>query len=95
MADNTTTPPQEDAASGESEFRKYLPDITSPRFTTMRQQSATEYARAFIDGGNPPWLHALYRHWLELYKEPFKGITNNGTPPPSLTNMENQGADGL
>jgi hypothetical protein len=68
----------QDATGGE--YRKHLPDLSIPRFTTMQQQDAHVYAKAFIEGGNPPWLHALYLHWLELLKEPFKGVTNDGTP---------------
>ncbi|KAK1837278.1 hypothetical protein QBC39DRAFT_295380 [Podospora conica] len=90
MAD-TNPQPQGGGAGSDGDFRKYLPDITSPRFTTMRAQSATEYAQAFIEGGNPPWLHALYRHWLELYKEPFKGITNDGVVRPNLYPLQDHG----
>jgi len=62
----------------DSDYRQYLPDLTIPRFTTMQKQDAHEYAHAFIAGGNPPWLHALYLHWRKLFKEPFKGVTNDG-----------------
>ena len=44
----------------------------------MQKQDAHVYAAAFKEGGVPPWLHALYLHWLELLKEPFKGVTNDG-----------------
>jgi hypothetical protein len=63
-----------------SAFRKYLPDITTPRFTTMRKQTAREYAEQFKEGGPPPWLYGIWRHWRELYKEPYLGLTNNGIP---------------
>ncbi|KAM0435257.1 hypothetical protein ACHAPT_003350 [Fusarium lateritium] len=59
-------------------FRDHLPDLTIPRFTTMQKQDVYEYAKAFKENKQPPWLHALYCHWLELVKEPFKGITNDG-----------------
>jgi len=61
-------------------YRQFLPDLTTPRFKTMKKQNAHEYAQAFLDGGNPPWLHGLYKHWMSLLKEPFKGITNDGKP---------------
>jgi hypothetical protein len=32
----------------------------------------------FKTGKQPPWLHALYMHWLELLQEPFKGVTTDG-----------------
>lgn len=60
------------------EYRQFLPDLSIPRFTTMQQQDAHVYAKAFKTGGVPPWLHALYLHWLEMLKEPFKGVTNDG-----------------
>ena len=44
----------------------------------MQKQDAHVYAEAFKKSGVPPWLHALYLHWLELKKEPFKGVTNDG-----------------
>lgn len=60
------------------EYRQFLPDLSIPRFTTMKEQDAHVYAQAFKEGGQPPWLHALYMHWLELLKEPFKGVTTDG-----------------
>jgi hypothetical protein len=60
------------------DYRQFLPDLSTPRFTTMAKQDAHEYAKEFIGGGNPPWLHALYLHWLELLKDPFKGVTTDG-----------------
>ncbi len=67
------------------EYRQFLPDLSIPRFTIMQQQDAHVYAEAFKKGGVPPWLHALYLHWLEMVKEPFKGVTNDGTFPTSRT----------
>ncbi|KAK4452998.1 hypothetical protein QBC34DRAFT_320134 [Podospora aff. communis PSN243] len=78
----------QDAAGGE--YRKHLPDLSIPRFTTMQQQDAHVYAKAFIEGGNPPWLHALYLHWLELLKEPFKGVTNDGHVRPNLFPLQDE-----
>lgn len=60
------------------EYRQFLPDLSIPRFTTMQKQDAHVYAEEFKKGGMPPWLHALYMHWLDLLKEPFKGITTDG-----------------
>lgn len=48
----------------------------------MQEQDAREYAEAFKESGQPPWLHALYMHWQELFKEPYRGITNDGTVCP-------------
>jgi hypothetical protein len=44
----------------------------------MQKQDAHEYAKEFIEGGNPPWLHGLFLHWRKLFQDPFKGITNDG-----------------
>ena len=72
------------------EYRQYLPDLNLERFQVMCQQDAHEYAHAFKTGHQPPWLHALYMHWLELLQEPFKGVTTDGMsgdlpPVPWLT----------
>lgn len=61
-----------------AEYRQFLPDLRTPRFTTMKEQDAHVYAEAFKKGGQPPWVHALYKHWLDLLKEPFKGVTTDG-----------------
>ncbi|VBB72689.1 Putative protein of unknown function [Podospora comata] len=68
-------------------YHKHLPDLSIPRFTEMQKQDAHEYAKAFIEGGNPPWLHGLYLHWLKLYKEPFKGVTSDGNVKPNLFHL--------
>ncbi|OLN92837.1 hypothetical protein CCHL11_06781 [Colletotrichum chlorophyti] len=73
------------------EYRQHLPDISIPRFSTMRSQNAHEYARDFKEGGNPPWLHALYLHWRKLFKEPYTGITSDGTVRPALFQLEDEG----
>jgi hypothetical protein len=59
-------------------YRQFLPFLDAPRFTTMKKQNAQEYAEVFKDKGNPPWLHGLYKHWMSLLEEPFKGITSDG-----------------
>ncbi|KAK4195173.1 hypothetical protein QBC40DRAFT_237026 [Triangularia verruculosa] len=68
-------------------YHKHLPDLSIPRFTEMQKQDAHEYAKAFIEGGNPPWLHGLYLHWLKLHQEPFKGVTNDGDIKPNLFHL--------
>jgi hypothetical protein len=64
--------------SPSGEYRKWLPDLNQPRFTTMKQQDCREYAKAFKTLKQPPWLYALYEHWRKLYKEPYQGVTNDG-----------------
>lgn len=61
-----------------SQYRQYLPDLNLERYQVMSTQDAHEYARDFKTLKQPPWLHALYTHWLELLEEPFKGITTDG-----------------
>ncbi|KAJ9134257.1 DUF3500 domain protein [Pleurostoma richardsiae] len=75
----------------DSPFREFLPDLSGERFTTMKKQDAYEYARAFKEGGKPPWLHALWQHWLKLFIEPFKGVTNDGKPRQGLFQLEDEG----
>ncbi|TID06869.1 hypothetical protein CH35J_001037 [Colletotrichum higginsianum] len=73
------------------EYRQHLPDTSTPRFTTMRSQDAHEYAKVFKEGGNPPWLHALYLHWRNLFKEPYTGITTDGTVKRDLFQLADEG----
>ncbi|CAK7235292.1 hypothetical protein SBRCBS47491_009243 [Sporothrix bragantina] len=80
-----------DAGAAPSPFRQFLPDLSLPRFTTMKTQDAHEYAKAFMEGGQPPWIHGLWKHWLELFKEPFKGVTSNGKVRDGLFQLEDEG----
>lgn len=68
-------------AKPKGEYRQYLPDLGLERFQVMRNQDAHEYAHDFKTLRQPPWLHALYMHWLELLQEPFKGVTSDGMLP--------------
>lgn len=61
-----------------AEFRRCLPDLKHPRFTTMSAQDAHEYVNDFKTKGHPPWLYNLYLHWQELQQEPYKGVTTDG-----------------
>ena len=44
----------------------------------MKQQDPHQYAEAFKSGGQPPWIHGLWKHWCKLYEEPYRGITTDG-----------------
>lgn len=57
----------------------------------MHQQDAHQYAEEFKKNGNPPWLHGLYMQWLDLLKEPFKGVTNDGVTRPDLYQVQDEG----
>ncbi|KAH8898856.1 hypothetical protein GQ53DRAFT_802324 [Thozetella sp. PMI_491] len=74
-----------------SPFRVHLPDLSIPRFTTMKQQDCRQYANAFKENAAPPWLHALYMHWLKLLAEPFKGVTSDGQVRPGLFTLQDEG----
>ncbi|PYH46429.1 DUF3500 domain-containing protein [Aspergillus saccharolyticus JOP 1030-1] len=73
------------------EYRQYLPDLSLKRFQVMRTQDAHEYAHDFKTNRQPPWLHALYMHWLDLLQEPFKGVTTDGTVRPDLFKLQDEG----
>lgn len=59
-------------------FRRHLPDLTSPRFTTSAKQSPYEYSEAFQEKQHPPWLYRLTEAWKALLEEPYKGVTIDG-----------------
>ncbi|KAE8398854.1 hypothetical protein BDV37DRAFT_20523 [Aspergillus pseudonomiae] len=79
---------QSDKPTGE--YRQYLPDLSLKRFQVMRTQDAHEYAHNFKTLHNPPWLHALYTHWLDLLQEPFKGVTTDGNVRPGLFTLQDE-----
>lgn len=59
-------------------FRKYLPDLTLPRFQVAKTQSPYEYSEAFRINHEPPWLYNLTETWKSLLEEPYKGVTTDG-----------------
>lgn len=63
---------------GLGSFRDFMPDLSQPRFTAMQQQDPHEYVEDFLERKQPPWLYGLYRHWRQLYEEPFRGVTVDG-----------------
>ncbi|EXJ54899.1 uncharacterized protein A1O5_12965 [Cladophialophora psammophila CBS 110553] len=74
-----------DANTAQQHFRDRLPDLSTPRFVTMAKQNAHEYAEDLKRSGQPPWIFALYQLWLELAKEPFKGVVR-----PDLHHLEDE-----
>ncbi|OJJ48747.1 hypothetical protein ASPZODRAFT_14872 [Penicilliopsis zonata CBS 506.65] len=72
------------------EYRQYLPDLSLPRFQVMKDQDAHEYAHEFKTGKQPPWLHGLYMHWVDLLQEPFKGVTTDGKVRPGLFTLQDE-----
>ncbi|KAJ5888543.1 hypothetical protein N7495_008584 [Penicillium taxi] len=79
---------QLDAPTGK--YRQYLPDLNLERFQVMSTQDAHEYAHAFKKMKQPPWLHALYMHWLDLVQEPFKGVTSDGNVRRDLFKLQDE-----
>lgn len=77
--------------NGQAGFREHLPDLKNARFAKMQQQDAHEYALCFKQDRNPPWVHALWQHWQELFYEPFRGITNDGVVRKNLFALQDQG----
>ncbi|SPJ71012.1 uncharacterized protein FTOL_00740 [Fusarium torulosum] len=75
-------------ATSRGTFRQYLPDLSTPRFVALQQQDAHAYAADFMENQNPPWLYALYKHWTDLYKEPFKGVTSDGIVKQGLFGLQ-------
>lgn len=74
-----------------AEYRKHLPDLSIPRFTTAKTQDATSYAKFFTDNRAPPWLHDLTQAWAVLLQQPFKGVTENGNVIPDLFPLQDEG----
>lgn len=56
----------------------------------MQKQDAHKYAQDFKELKVPPWLHGLYEHWLKLYQEPFKGVTNDGHVRNNLFHLQDE-----
>ncbi|KAJ5590862.1 hypothetical protein N7450_004834 [Penicillium hetheringtonii] len=77
-------------SSPTGEYRQYLPDLNLKRFQVMCTQDAHEYAHDFKTIKQPPWLHALYMHWLDLLQEPFKGVTTDGKVRPDLFTLQDE-----
>ncbi|KAI1073744.1 hypothetical protein F5B20DRAFT_565935 [Whalleya microplaca] len=84
-----TSPAKQDSQHGD--FRQYLPDLSTPRFTTIATNDAHGHAKELKEKHAPPWLHGLYVHWLKLFQEPFKGVTNDGVVRPDLFKIRDEG----
>ncbi|RJE21943.1 hypothetical protein PHISCL_05718 [Aspergillus sclerotialis] len=83
----------EELGKPRGEYRQYLPDLNLKRFQVMRNQDAHEYAHDFKTLRQPPWLHALYMHWLDLLQEPFKGVTTDGNVRQGLYALQDEGVE--
>ncbi|KAI2619312.1 hypothetical protein GGR54DRAFT_604281 [Hypoxylon sp. NC1633] len=74
-----------------SSFRKYLPDLNTPRFQALAQNDAYGHAKELLEHHRPPWLYGLYVHWRKLFAEPFRGVTNDGIVRPNLFKQRDEG----
>jgi hypothetical protein len=78
---------------GTSQFRQYLPDLATGRFTKAKDQDIYEYTQFFRETKTPPWLHNLTQIWEVLYREPFHGVTTDGNVIPDLFKVEDEELD--
>lgn len=93
---NTMSPQLQRKSSLESAsaaFRAHLPDLSTPRFTIAGKQDVYEYAKFFQDNHAPPWLFKLTEAWVNLYQEPFKGVTNDGKVRQGLFETKDEGVN--
>ncbi|KAH7027253.1 uncharacterized protein B0I36DRAFT_364485 [Microdochium trichocladiopsis] len=81
------------AAASPSGFRSHLPDLTAPRFQALAAADAHSHARELLEHRRPPWLHGLYEHWMQLLREPFRGVTSDGVVKPGLYGLRDEGVD--
>jgi hypothetical protein len=70
--------PSAEFKAASAAFRAHVPDLTSPRFTTAKQQDVYQYADHFHTNHAPPWLFDLTQAWEKLYNEPYRGVTADG-----------------
>ncbi|MGW6487085.1 DUF3500 domain-containing protein [Streptomyces sp. NPDC055056] len=57
-------------------YRTFLPDLDDPKLAEVRGMTYEEFAQ---DRYQAPFLRELLAHWDALYREPFAGITSDGT----------------
>ena len=62
-------------------FRGYLLPLADPKLADVRGMTYEEFAQ---DRYQAPFLRELLDHWDGLYREPYVGITTDGTPLESL-----------
>ncbi|KAK9413624.1 hypothetical protein SUNI508_11833 [Seiridium unicorne] len=72
-------------------FREYLPDLNTPRFQRIAECDAYSHAAELIEHHRPPWLYGLVSLWFSLLKEPYRGVTTDGTPRKDLFKLRDEG----
>ncbi|KAI1099140.1 hypothetical protein F4804DRAFT_93793 [Jackrogersella minutella] len=84
-----TSTEKQDSQNGN--FRKFLPDLDTPRFQAIAKNDPYGHAKELLEHHRPPWLYGLYVHWRKLLEEPYKGVTNDGTVRPNLFTLRDEG----
>lgn len=56
-------------------FRKYLPDLENGRYKELHKHNARSWTDIFFTN---PIAKKLTLAWLDLRKDPFKGLTTDG-----------------
>ncbi|WP_151775339.1 DUF3500 domain-containing protein [Streptomyces abyssomicinicus] len=72
-------------------YRTFLPDLDDPRLAQVRGMTYEEFAQ---DRYQAPFLRDLLAHWDGLYREPFVGITSDGTVREGLYALPGTGPSG-
>lgn len=76
---------------GDESYRSFLLDLDDPRLAEVRGMTYEEFARNRYQA---PFLRELLTYWDGLYREPYVGITTDGTPVDGLHRLpDGPGAD--
>jgi hypothetical protein len=70
------------------DFRQYLIAPDSPRILNARGKDPFDYAKPILER---PDARFLIDSWMDLYAQPFKGITANGEIEQGLFALEDEG----
>ncbi|GAB3564094.1 DUF3500 domain-containing protein [Spelaeicoccus albus] len=65
-------------------FRRFVPPPDDPRITALRGLNAYDYREA---AKNAPFTGDLIRGWQPLYGQPFRGMSADGEPRPSVHDL--------
>jgi hypothetical protein len=71
----------------DASFREFVPDRDDPKLAEVRGMTYEEFAR---DRYRAPFLRELLEDWDGLYREPYAGITTDGTVVEGLYALPNR-----
>lgn len=74
----------------ETEYRPYILPDSNDRVCQSRGLDPVTYSRPVLE---TPRAVALKAEWDRLAREPFRGITSDGTPEPDLFSLVDEGFD--